>query len=362
MDKLPTESPVESPTVPPAPAPSVCRGRPLRREDNTHMWFVTCRVSDERFMLHPIVSSGLCPPNRHARRACAHLSQHADKRLEKLIGHANRRKGRYQCPLTLDNAKRIARGLVGSALGRAMDKYKVRVFAVTVMSNHIHLVVQTQHKNLARFMAFFKARIADTINYLTGRTGPLWARRYDAQPILDDDAAAQCLAYAVNNPCKAGLVEQPNQWPGLNMAHGLQDERTDFEWFHRTRWHKQGRPKDITPFFETTTVHIEPIASLKGRILSEAHMLDFCQAQRRGTSPALGVNKVVHRNFNHRPQNPSRSKRPYAFGSTELCAEHRRSTDAMVAAYDAASHAFRTRDRTVRFPDGTYAPPIMHAA
>ena len=39
-------------------------------------------------------------------------------------------------------------------------------------------------------MGFFLARVAQTLNLLLERVGPVFPRRYDAQPILDEEAPA----------------------------------------------------------------------------------------------------------------------------------------------------------------------------
>jgi REP element-mobilizing transposase RayT len=90
---------------------------------------------------------------------------------------------------------------VSSALARAQEHCAenglppVEVFAVVVMSNHLHLVVRAPGKNLAAFMGYFLARVAQTLNLLLGRVGPVFPRRYDAQPVLDEEAAAGRIKY-----------------------------------------------------------------------------------------------------------------------------------------------------------------------
>lgn len=84
--------------------------------------------------------------------------------------------------LTLqDDAKRIARGLAGSAFARAQQQHKVQILGLIAMSNHLHAPVRTHRKNLATFMRDAKSRITEAANLLIGKRGPLWARRYDAQ-------------------------------------------------------------------------------------------------------------------------------------------------------------------------------------
>ncbi|MDH5674515.1 MAG: transposase, partial [Myxococcales bacterium] len=194
------------------------RARPLRRESNAHLWFVTCRIIEGRFWLHPILTSAIEPPNHKARRAAKAMMRHLDKRLGKRVERANAQSGPNQPKLTLEDARRMARGLIGSALARAQKHCEVKVYALVVMSNHLHLIVQTTKKNLAAFMGYFKARITENLNLLTGKRGPLWARRYDAVPITDDPSVAERMAYNVDNPCKANLVSTPEEWPGLNLA------------------------------------------------------------------------------------------------------------------------------------------------
>ena len=53
------------------------------------------------------------------------------------------------------------------------------------MSNHLHALLRTRGRNLALFMRDVKSAITSTINLLTGKSGTLWQRRYDAQAVVD---------------------------------------------------------------------------------------------------------------------------------------------------------------------------------
>ena len=350
------------------------RSRPLRREDDSVLWFVTCRVIEERFVLHPILSAGLQPPNRHARRALEHLQQRRDKRLATVIKKGNARRGPFQPELTLADARRLAGGLVGAAAARAQQRCGAQVFALVVMSNHVHLLVRTRGKNLAAFMAYFKAAVTRDINHLTGRRGPLWARRYDAQPVLDDAAASDRVAYALDNPVKARLVEQPQDWPGLNLAYGMADaDELAFEYLDRMAWHRKRRPADLSPFFNTTTLVLAPLPSCD-RMTRELYAqsvqtwLQHARARRateRGDEPqhaVLGVEGIVNTDFFTRPTRPAFGRRPYAFGSPERRSEHRTAMIAVIAGHGAMSERYRAGDRMVVFPAGTYPPPVLQAA
>jgi REP element-mobilizing transposase RayT len=356
------------------PKPPKRRSRPLRVESDGVLWFVTARVIEGRFVLHPILANGLQPPNHKARRVLQAMQRHCEKRLAGQVKRANAQLGPYQAPLTAEDAKRLSCGLVGSALARAQERFGVQVMSLTVMSNHIHLVVRTTRKNLAAFMGYFKARVAESINHLTGRRGPLWARRYDAQPILDDAGATGRVGYSLGNPRKAGLVDDFEQWPGLNLAYGIgDDDALNFEYLDRTGWHRARRPQSLSPFFKTATLKLSPLPSCEGmsREVYRDAVLSWVQdAQananaRREHGPRLqvaGIEKIVHADFDTRPKQPASRRRPYAFGEPEARAAHRQGMIELMQGYQRCSERYRNGERMVPFPEGVYLPPVLQAA
>jgi len=344
------------------------RCRPLRVENDQHLWFVSSRTIEERFWLHPLLTSAFQPPNRKARQQCEKLTQRVDRRLAKIVQSANSMRSELQPELTLEDAKRIARGLVGSAIARAQQRYKTKVFALVVMGNHVHLIVKTKGKNLSKFMGYVKSRITEGINLLTGKRGPLWSRRYDAQAILDDEASADRLAYCLDNPVQAGLVKSAEHWPGLNCAFSMGDrDELEFEYLDRTLWHKAGRPKDLRAYYRTSTMKLSPLPQLRAmsRSLVRRSTESWlgCRYNASGSSKReLGIEAIFDTAFESRPKEPKRSRRPYAFGSKENRSRYFQSVSMLYHAYESASERFYLGDYCVSFPPGMYRPPIAVAA
>ena len=112
------------------------------------------------------------------------LERRADRRLRKLVEKRNRHRRPSQPEFDVKSVKRMLRGLVGAALARAQELTGVEIYAVVVMSNHLHLVVRTPNKNLSLFMRHVKAFITTKINTITGESGTKWQGRYNAQPVL----------------------------------------------------------------------------------------------------------------------------------------------------------------------------------
>jgi REP element-mobilizing transposase RayT len=355
----------------------VRRCRPLRVESDEHAWFVTSRIIEERFLLHPILTCGAEPVGRRARRLSDRLQRHCDRRLAKVVARANQLRGPYQPQLTLEDAREVARGLVGSALARAQERYGAEVYGLVVMSNHVHLVCRTRGRNLSKFMGYFKARITDGVNLLTARSGPLWARRYDAEAIVDDEGMAERVGYTVANPQNANLVAGAEQWPGLLLTFAECEERElEFRYFDATAWHRKKRPSDLGPFFKTATLTLSPIPSCAGmsaelyrqsvqrwvdHALSKAATRRKERGMPQGQQP-LGVDKVIHADFAQRPRNPARRRRPYAHGRPENVRAYLHATLATVADYDQRAERYRNGEHDVALPSGTYRPPLMRAA
>ncbi|NOY91472.1 MAG: hypothetical protein GXP55_09700 [Deltaproteobacteria bacterium] len=346
------------------------RCRPLRLERDEVLWFVTCQTNEERFWLHPLVSCGLTPPNRRARRPLEAMQRQAARRIDEMVKDANRWKRPLSPTLDAQSLTRIAKGLVGSAFARAQEKYDVEVYALVVMSSHMHVVLRTRKKNLATFMGYVNARITKAVNRITGRRGGMWAGRYHAQPILDDAAAETLTAYTLRNPVAAGLVERHDDWPGLNLAYGVCDtDELDFEWLDCSAWHRKNRPADLAPFFRNAMLRLSPLPHCTqfereayGRMLAEWLVRVEQEEERETSVEPLGVEAVVRADFTDRSENPSFKRRPYAFGSAEAKAKERAMMHLLSQAHAQASQLWRSGDHSVTFPPHTYRPPIMHAA
>ncbi|MBX3246510.1 MAG: hypothetical protein KF901_04940 [Myxococcales bacterium] len=323
---------------------------------------MTTRTMEERFWLHPLLCSRLTPPNREARRVIEARRPGLRKKLGRLVERANARRPADQLKLTVDEAEKLAEDLMSSALARAqahcaaLGLPAVEIFAVVVMSNHIHLVVRARGKNLAAFMSYFLARVAQSVNLLLGRTGPVFPRRYDAQPILDEAAVAARVRYVLENPKKAGLVRSFDEWPGFLAVAGLHDDdELTTTFFDRTAWQRAKRPVDRAPFWRTRTLTLSRLPGMES-VATRAYLATLKAWCDSPPAPqCLGVGGVLDTDVHQRPKQPKRSYRPYAFGTREQIDAHRRETLLRYTAYDEA------RDRLARgepplWPEGMYAP------
>lgn len=91
--------------------------------------------------------------------------------------------------------------------------------AFCIMSNHAHIVFEPRLQDdgtycpLAKTMHSLKLYTARRANSLLGRDGKFWHHeRYDHE-VRDEDEWRRIVEYVLNNPVKAGLVNDWQAWP-----------------------------------------------------------------------------------------------------------------------------------------------------
>lgn len=94
------------------------------------------------------------------------------------------------------------------------DSIRYRLHAYVLMPNHIHILVEvTPPFLLSKIIQTWKSFSARRINAALHRTGPLWQADSWDRYIRDHEHYCNALEYILENPVKAGLVQQADQWP-----------------------------------------------------------------------------------------------------------------------------------------------------
>jgi putative transposase len=97
--------------------------------------------------------------------------------------------------------------------------YDLTLYAYTLMSNHIHLLLQAPKLDpLGRPLRWFMTETAKVFHRARGRRGHFWERRYYACLVEDDVYALAALRYLDRNPVRAGLVANPAAYPWSSCA------------------------------------------------------------------------------------------------------------------------------------------------
>ncbi len=99
------------------------------------------------------------------------------------------------------------------------DPDRYHLFDWCVMPNHVHVLFKlAEGVSLGPLVQSWKGGSALEINRLLGRIGTLWMADYYDRLIRDMAHFHECRSYIRNNPVKAGLCENPEDWP-FSSAH-----------------------------------------------------------------------------------------------------------------------------------------------
>ncbi len=100
----------------------------------------------------------------------------------------------------------------------------VRCLAWCLMNNHVHLILVPPTQDALRATrAPLHTRYAGYINRKHDWSGHLFEGRYWSYP-MDDAHLMQAVRYVENNPVKAGLVSNAEDWPWSSAAAHVRGE------------------------------------------------------------------------------------------------------------------------------------------
>jgi len=98
-----------------------------------------------------------------------------------------------------------------------------RIFleAAVVMPDHAHVVAGLVSGTLGELMQSWKGYTARRINKLLNRKGPVWNKQYHDHAIRKDEVLMEVIRYCLNNPVRAGLVEDFHDYPYWYCRYGV---------------------------------------------------------------------------------------------------------------------------------------------
>jgi REP element-mobilizing transposase RayT len=96
------------------------------------------------------------------------------------------------------------------------DQRGWKIYAACIMPNHMHIVlrnVEGRNHLLVEDIAQFKGFTARVCNRLLNRKGHFWARESFDHWCRNHEKTDAVMRYTIQNPVKAGLVEDWSDWP-----------------------------------------------------------------------------------------------------------------------------------------------------
>ncbi len=119
-------------------------------------------------------------------------------------------------------------------LDKAVERYRLRVHTYCLMTNHYHLLIETQQANLSQAIKWINVSYAAYFNRKRRRSGHLFQGRYKAILVDADEYLMHLSRYIHLNPIRARMVEdlKDHPWSSYPVFSGYAKAP---EWLE-TRW------------------------------------------------------------------------------------------------------------------------------
>jgi putative transposase len=108
-----------------------------------------------------------------------------------------------------------------SLLAETIDRYDWDPYALCLMVNHYHLVVDATREHLSDGMQWLNGVYAQQFNVRYERWGHLFGGRFSSWVIEGEEHLYAACRYVIENPVRAGLCERPEDWPWSASRWGL---------------------------------------------------------------------------------------------------------------------------------------------
>jgi REP element-mobilizing transposase RayT len=105
------------------------------------------------------------------------------------------------------------RDLYLRGLARYQTRFRFRLYAYCLMTNHIHLALETGAEPLSRIVLALHSSYAQAFNKRHERVGDLFQGRYKAFLVQKTAYLLALIRYIHENPVKAGLVHRASDYP-----------------------------------------------------------------------------------------------------------------------------------------------------
>lgn len=97
-------------------------------------------------------------------------------------------------------------------LSKKKAEYEFAVYSYCLMDNHIHLVLREDKNEISTIMKGIATSYAMYFNIKYNRVGHVFQDRFRSESVGDDRYLWSVIRYVHNNPVKAGMVKEPDQY------------------------------------------------------------------------------------------------------------------------------------------------------
>lgn len=114
-------------------------------------------------------------------------------------------------------------------LNQYKNEYHITIIAYCVMNNHVHVLVHVKDiEDLTKYMHKINTSYGIYFNKNRKRVGYVYRDRFKTQVINDEKHLYNCIIYIHNNPVKANICQNANEYRYSSYKEFLHKENEDF--------------------------------------------------------------------------------------------------------------------------------------
>lgn len=262
---------------------------------------------------------------------------------------------------------RMTHEVFGYCLGVALERFGIRMHAVTVLCNHYHIDITDPYGLLPAFKHLLNLLVARALNAHLGRFENFFASDAPSDvEMATPEEVLDRMVYTLTNPVKDGLVRSGSEWGGLTsygMRFGTKMVfRRPEKFFDKNGALPEevevevSRP-DILPELSDEELFVLLMRKVKER---ERELLAAAKEEGRRF---LGMRRVLRRKHTDRPQSrePRFNLNPRVASRSkwQRIAALQRNKE-WLGVYREAWEKFCAGVRDVLFPEGTYLMRVQY--
>ena len=261
------------------------------------------------------------------------------------------------------------RNLLGYLATVLSQERNIDLLNIAAEPNHYHANVKDHDANLPEFTRDFHSFSARALNRMFHDEGSIWNCSQTSHVSLEDDEAVlDKMLYSVLNPVKDGLVENVEEYPGLNVS--WPDEPITFTrpdvWFN-----PKAKKKDGSQRWPDEVIY-DPKRPDIFETLTDKELRDLFDAERAAREKALraeheggyvGAKKLKTRDRHDRPvlDKPPSKVSPTVAARSKTKRIGRLILDrAFRREHDEARERLAAGEKDVVFPYGTYKMRVIY--
>ena len=191
---------------------------------------------------------------------------------------------------------------------QGIERFGHRIHGFCCMTNHVHLAIQVGEITLSKIIQNLSFRYTRWINQRRKRIGHLFQGRYKAILVDADSYLLELVRYIHLNPCRAGMVKDPMQYPWSGHRAYLGEEQ--LPWL-TTEW-------VLGHFSQQKAAAKRRYAKFIQEGLGEGYRIEFHSGGEEDAR-VLGEDRFVNRVFN---RDRSRVKPPSTNKIVQIVCRH----------------------------------------